>query len=334
MPLEDLVSAHTPDEVVAAHLVLDATAAPSMHNAQPWRFQYTRSNGTFSLFADLTRAMPHSDPTARGLHIGCGAALFNLRVAASHIGLRPVTRLLPDPAVPELLATVRLDEPADRTDGLALLYPAVHDRHSSRAPFADRRIPDEVRQALSEAAHQESATLALPTGSHLQTVLDLINDAEGYDHMDAAREAETEQWARSATDEAAVDGVPEYAFGPLKRGGSAPARDFAGRVPVDGRTRTVFEDRPQLALLSTAQDEPADWLRAGQALERVLLIATLHGLSSSFATQALEWPDLRWVLRDPLSGTGQVQMVVRLGYGPTGPQTPRRPVAHVLTVED
>ncbi|WSV08936.1 nitroreductase family protein [Streptomyces sp. NBC_01020] len=305
-----------------------------MHNAQPWRFQYARSNAIFSLFADLTRAMPHSDPTTRGLHIGCGAALFNLRVAASHMDLRPVSRLLPDPAVPELLATVRLDEAADRTDGLALLYPAIHDRHTSRAPFTDRRVPEEVRQALGEAARQEGATLALPTGPHLQTVLDLINDAEGYDHMDAAREAETEQWARSGTDEAAVDGMPEYALGPLKRGGSAPARDFAGHAPMDGRTRADFEHRPQLALLSTTQDEPADWMRAGQALQRVLLVATLHGLSSSFATQALEWPDLRWVLRDPLSGTGQVQMVVRLGYGPPGPETPRRPVADVLTVED
>ncbi|WP_406154384.1 Acg family FMN-binding oxidoreductase [Streptomyces sp. NBC_01023] len=328
------MSAHTPDEVDAARLVHDATAAPSMHNAQPWRFQYARSNAIFSLFADLTRAMPHSDPTTRGLHIGCGAALFNLRVAASHVGLRPVTRLFPDPAVPELLATVRLDEPDDRTDGLALLYPAIHERRTSRAPFTDRRIPEEVRQALGEAAHQEGATLALPAGPHLQTVLDLINDAEGYDHMDAAREAETEQWTRNTDDEAAVDGVPRYAFGPLKRGGSAPARDFAGPTPAGGRPRANFEDRPQLALLSTARDEPADWLHAGQALQRVLLVATLHGLSSSFATQALEWPDLRWVLRDPLSGTGQVQMVVRLGYGPPGPETPRRPVADVLTVED
>ncbi|MFE2374529.1 Acg family FMN-binding oxidoreductase [Streptomyces sp. NPDC059398] len=338
------MSAHTPDEVAAAHLVLDATAAPSMHNAQPWRFRYAPSTGTFSLFADTARAMPHADPTTRGLHIGCGAALFNLRVAAAHLGLRPVIRLLPDPAVPELLATVRLGvpadvvggtaDPADTADDLALLYPAIHERRTSRDPFSDRRVPEEVRQALGAAAHREGATLAVPTGPHLQTVLNLINSAEGYDHMDPAREAETERWARSTTDEAAVDGVPQYAFGPLKRGGSAPARDFAGRARVAGRPRADFEDRPQLALLSTARDEPADWLRAGQALERVLLVATLHGLSTSFATQALEWPELRWVLRDPLSGTGQAQMVVRLGYGPPGPGTPRRPVAHVLVVED
>ncbi|MGW3981127.1 Acg family FMN-binding oxidoreductase, partial [Streptomyces mirabilis] len=81
------------------------------------------------------------------------------------------------------------------------------------------------------------------------------------------------------------------------------------------------------------RDHPEDWLRAGQAMEHVLLLATLEGLSSSFVTQALEWPDLRWPLRDPLSGSAHVQMVLRLGYGPGGPGTPRRPVPEVLDMQ-
>ncbi|MFC9426001.1 Acg family FMN-binding oxidoreductase [Streptomyces sp. NPDC056987] len=331
------MSVHTPGKVAVSHLVRDATAAPSMHNAQPWRFHYARGSRTFSLYADLTRALPHADPTTRGLHIGCGAALFNLRVAAVHARLRPVTRLLPDPAVPGLLATVRLDDPggADGArDGVAVLHPAIHERHTSRYPFTGRRVPAEVRRALTEAARHEGADLVFPAGSQLRSVLDLIRDAEGYGHMDACREAETERWTRDTTTDAPMDGIPEYAFGPLKRGGSAPVRDFAGRTPAHGRGLADFEDRPQLALLRTLRDAPADWLRAGQALERVLLIATLHGLRSSFATQALEWPDLRWVLRDPDSGAGHVQMVIRLGYGPAGPRTPRRPVRHVLEIED
>jgi hypothetical protein len=105
-------------------------------------------------------------------------------------------------------------------------------------------------------------------------------------------------------------------------------RDFAGARSVAGRTATAFEHSPQLALLSTTRDRPEDWLRAGQAMEHVLL-ANLEGLSSSFVTQALEWPDLRRPLRDPMSGTAHVQMVLRLGYGPKSPVTPRRPVSLV-----
>lgn len=65
-------------------------------------------------------------------------------------------------------------------------------------------------------------------------------------------------------------------------------------------------------------------------MERVLLLATREGLASSLTSQALEWPDLRWLVRDPQTSMGVVQMVIRLGYGPAGPRTPRRPVEEVL----
>lgn len=62
--------------------------------------------------------MPHSDPDTRGLHIGCGAALLNLRVAGAHEGWNPETLLLPDPTDRTLLASVRLTGSA--TDGSEL----------------------------------------------------------------------------------------------------------------------------------------------------------------------------------------------------------------------
>lgn len=47
-------------------------------------------------------------------------------------------------------------------------------------------------------------------------------------------------------------------------------------------------------------------------------------------SQPLEWPELRHLARDPLSTTSFVQMVIRMGYGPLGRATPRRPVSEVL----
>src|SRR5206468_2663008 len=97
------------DEVVE-NLVRDASTAPSMHNAQPWRFRYRRAARSIALRADLERAMPHADPQTRALHLGCGAALFNLRVAAQHAGFRPVVKLLPDPDDRQTLASVTLPD--------------------------------------------------------------------------------------------------------------------------------------------------------------------------------------------------------------------------------
>lgn len=75
----------------------EAAAAPSMHNAQSWRFRFLTGERVLLMRADPERAMPRSDPDSRALHIGCGAALFNVRVAAAHANLVPQTRLLPEP---------------------------------------------------------------------------------------------------------------------------------------------------------------------------------------------------------------------------------------------
>jgi nitroreductase len=329
------------DEVVE-NLVRDACMAPSMHNAQPWRFRYRRGAHSIALRADLERAMPHADPQTRALHLGCGAALFNLRVAAQHAGFRPVVKLRPDPYDQQTLASVTLPERSDVLDrDLTPLYGAIAERRTSRYPFAERPIPVELGNELVEQARTEGARLSFLSGWHLALVLDLIEEAEL--HAQHEGDQDEESWVRTGAKlsespgtaveaEETLDGVPEYSLGPRKRGGRAPMRDFArGRADKE-RGAAEFEHAPHLGLLYTDRDHPEDWLVAGQAMERVLLMATREGLASSFATQALENPELRWLLRDPVWGAGPVQMVIRLGYGPIGPRTPRRPVRDVLEI--
>ena len=72
-----------------------------------------------------------------------------------------------------------------------------------------------------------------------------------------------------------------------------------------------------------------DWLRAGQALQRVLLTATDRAIAVSPLTQPLETADA-WLVRDPRTGSEQPQMILRIGYGLPVSPTPRRPVADML----
>ena len=314
--------------------VEDASAAPSLLNAQPWKFRFLRDDGVLRLHADPERALPKSDPDGRGLHLGCGAALFNLRVAATAAGWRPATQLLPDTSDPELLAEVELTRTPGLDETLALLRPAIHRRHTSRYPFREDDIPGDLQDGLCAAADLEGARLVFPDAWHVQSVLELVHDAEGQEAQDPGLRDETVRWARTdpAGEAKASDGIPVEAFGPGQRGAGSPVRDFAAGRTVPGRGWASFENRPHIALLGTERDQPLDWLRAGQALERVLLRATLDGLVASLASQPLEWPELRWAVRDPESAMGHVQMVIRLGYGPEGPVTPRRPVADVLDI--
>ncbi|MDQ0766760.1 hypothetical protein QFZ32_000235 [Streptomyces canus] len=161
---------------------------------------------------------------------------------------------------------------------------ATHQPPPLRGEGHPRGHPDHT----ARCAARESAALLFPGPLHAETVLDLVRDAESRDVMDSGAREDLVRWTRLGPEaDTAVDSVPEYAFGPRKRDGKAPVRDFAGRRPVADRGTTTFEYAPHLALLSAPGDGPADWLRAGQALERVLLEATLADLATSLTSHAL-----------------------------------------------
>jgi nitroreductase len=95
------------------------------------------------------------------------------------------------------------------------------------------------------------------------------------------------------------------------------------------RASERFEPYPAIAVLSTEGDTALDWARAGQALQRVLLVATLLGIATTPMSQPLEIPELGELLTD--TGTGRwAQVILRLGYAQPSVSTPRRPLADVL----
>ncbi|MEV6584035.1 nitroreductase [Streptomyces sp. NPDC051582] len=316
------------DEDTVVRLVGDAVTAPSMHNAQPWKFVFREGGSVIELHGDADRAMSRTDADHRALHIGCGAALFNLRVSAARHGLHARVSLLPDGLQPFLLAAVAMHEPGDEDRELFALHAALRRRHTSRFPFSDEPVPDELMDGLKGAARLEGCRLSVPGNWHTATLLELVRDAEYREHTDPLARAQTAAWVPSAGSRR--DGIPASAFGPRSHAGHSPVRDFGRDHPVVDRGWAVFEERPRFALLGTSTDTPTDWLRAGQALERILLQATTDGLATSMTSQPLEWPQLRWTARDPLEVMSRVQMILRLGYGPQGPATPRRPLTDVL----
>jgi len=314
----------TPDLVDT--LIRAAVAAPSMHNTQPWRFRADEASQTVGLYADAERQLAYGDPQGRAVHIACGAALLNLRLAAAVHGRQAVVQLLPDPDQPLLLATIRLGGHCRTGDVEAELHAAIPLRHTNREPFSGRRLPPGVLSELTEAAGIEGAILHILDHDEAARVLELAAEAERAQLADPRYRAELARWAGGDRD---ADGIPGASLGPRSPDSATPVRDFApGHEPGSFRY-AWFEERPQLVVLATHSGHRADWLRAGQALERVLLTATARGVSVSPLTQPLETGEA-WLVRDPRSGTEYPQMILRLGYGLPVHPSPRRPVGEVL----
>lgn len=306
-------------------LISAAVAAPSVHNTQPWLFRI--DGHRVHVFADATRQLTAQDVDGRAMYMSCGAALLNVRLAIAHFGFSETTTVLPNSADLTHVATVDVRGPAKPTGMIDELFSAIPLRHTNRMPYEDRPVPPAVVAALSEAAAQEGATFyPVNDSAERRRLVDLIHDADSSQSSDIL--AESQQW--TAVDATRPDGIPAESLGPLPKQPSTPYRDLAPGRTVSGRGFAVFEQDPTLGVLTTPEDDRHAWVIAGQALQRVLLAATVEGLVATFANQPLEAPALRWLVRDPDQPIGYPQMLFRIGYAPAAPATPRRPIDDVI----
>jgi nitroreductase len=316
-----------PAEVTAA--CLDAAIlAPSIHNTQPWRFRVGRL--AIDVFADRDRQLTVVDPAGRQLLMSVGAALFNLRLALLARGRIPVQRLLPDPARPDLVARVQAGPATTPSGSAVLLADAIGRRHTDRWPFRPAAMPWHVLNDAIAAAAAEGARLALAEPVVRDAIVALTRTAEERLWRDAAYRSELAAWTGATTGRR--DGVPRYAIGPRDATGRLPLRDFTpDRTPGgdDGPHAVAFEPRATLVTLAVNGETPYHWVRAGQALQRVLLTLTARGLAATPMNQALEVPQLRRLMTDQSAGH-YAQAILRIGYGRPARATPRRPAEEVL----
>jgi hypothetical protein len=299
----------------ALFLITAAARAPSVHNTQPWRFRV--GPDAVELWTDPRRKL-RADPSGREMLISCGAALFGLRLAIRSLGYLPVTELLPDPARLRLMARVSAGAAAPMSGLERQLLDAVPHRHTHRGPFAPVPLPRGLLAGLQHDALAEGAALALVTGGLAYDRLERIAAAAARrgDLSPRAR-ADIRRWTRTAAS-MARDGIPAAALasntGRLAR--RLPQRDFdlgrgIARLPSGGAPPSAT------AVLLTSGDRRADWLRAGQALYRLLLHAASQRVSASLYTQPLEDTTTRNLITSQLALPGHPQMVLQLGPATT-----------------
>jgi len=307
-----------------------AVLAPSRNNTQPWLFEI--AGDELRAYADVSRTLPISDPDGRQLLMSCGAALVNLRLAAAHFGHATSLEILPGHRQDGLLARVRLEERCASTPEVEEMFRAIPRRRTNRLPLDGREPPDGLVTALLREARRESVSLRPVEPHQRRVVAELIAEGDALAWSSSRYRAELSEWVRSNRSPRR-DGLPGFALGmsnaaalvhPLVMRWRNPARAEAER----DRRRAL--GTKALVVMSTPRDGKAEWLRAGGALQRVLLRATAAGLFASYFTQPIEAPALRRRLADAVGDPGAPQIMFRLGYGLEPRPTPRRAVEDVL----
>jgi hypothetical protein len=314
--------------------VATAVHAPSVHNTQPWWFGHGERH--IDVYADASRRLRTADPDGREMMISCGAAAFTLRVALRYLGWLPRTRLFPDHSRPALVARVCWDEDMITADSSEKeMFAAITARHTYRGGFGPGPLPAGTLSALRDEAAREGAMLRLVTDDQRAALAAVVQAGEHALRLDGKRAAEQADWVVSPGS-TRRDGIPPAAYPaePAHTEPDFPGRDFAaGRGWGLAAPSAAGERFPGVVcLLATAVNEPADWVTAGQALQRVLLRAAASGVAAALHSQPLELPQLRDFIRLQLAARAHPQMIIRLGVTSQAADTGsiRRPVEDVL----
>jgi len=319
---------------ISRFVVESAVQAPSVHNSQPWWF--SSAGREISLHADVDRRLNAADPRGREMMISCGAALFTARLALRYLGLVPKVSLLPDPDLPNLVARIGYGDeqvtPAEYESGL---FAEIARRHTHRGGFDQEPLPASLIAILRDEAARENAALAIMTDEAKRGALGAAVEAAEYAlRLDAVRMREQAKWA-PPPGSSRRDGVPVTAYParPERTQPSFPARDFAhgrgwGLPPTGGQA--VPRSAGLVTVLTTRSDNPADWVSAGQALQRVLLAASTCDLKAALHSQPLEVDELRRFIGSVLCDGAYPQMVIRLGCTGKTSASVRRTVEEVL----
>ncbi|WP_158886745.1 hypothetical protein [Amycolatopsis anabasis] len=286
------------DQALAA-----AVRAPSPHNTQPWLFEV--DSDRIGVLLDHQRVLAVADPDAKQARLACAAAAFNLRIALRMNGKLAVVNLLPDTTRPDLLAAVQLGVDQGPTMVERKLGNAIFQRRTNRRPFLEREVPPIARTPLVNAALMDDVRLEFVGAStRYDELTSLVRRAEQVQEADTRYAGELERFdgdARSLRDYHRTEHLPD-------RPGAR---------------------HPLLAALITRDRGPRYELRAGLAMQRVLLTATYIGLSVSFVSRPFEVATTRAGLDDLFRRDGEIHALLRIGYGYPSPMTARRPVGEV-----
>lgn len=295
---------------VGDYLLRAAIQAPSGDNAQPWRFGLAGNDIHVFLDPDADRSFFNIRQTASV--IACGAAVENIRLAATTMGLEAVAQILPDGARENLMATVRVQGGDRAADPLAR---HVWTRCTNRRPYTKRPLPHWLQADLKACIKDmpQAGLHLLTERAELRRLAKVVYMAdrirtehqglhEHFTSMIRFDDQEAGQRRDGLPLKNLEAGLPGEAFLRLTR--PWPVMRMANRI---GLGRMVALHSAQGILVSGAVGlvvidglEPGDFLLGGQALQRIWLATEHQGLQLQPMTAVtLFW--LRWLWEGPES---------------------------------
>ncbi len=335
---------------------LDAMAyailAPNPHNRQPWQVRLV-GDDSFTLYCDLEKRLPHTDPPNRQITIGFGAFVELFRQAAAEKGYRaditPFPEGEPEPVLdnrPIASVTMTKDSSVQRDP----LFGSILNRRSTKEPFDPRGVDNETfakLQAMAFAGHADTG-LSLVTTSEpgrVAKLRDLTWKAWMVEYETPRTQMESVDLIRIGANEinASPDGIdlggPMIEAGLL--GGIITREELAKKGSSAYETgisinEEALRNTSSFGWLQSVENSRTTQLRTGMAWVRINQAATALGLAMHPVSQILqEFPEMSELYEEyhdyvAVAAPSRVQGLFRLGYAAAPEPSPRWPVESLI----
>jgi hypothetical protein len=320
----------------------EAILAPNPHNRQPWLIRLDGEDAA-TIFCDLARRLPMTDPFDRQIVIGFGCFLEQARIAASARGVAVDIEPFPEGAPAE---EDRLDaRPIARLlfrpgQGLAgdPLAASIRARRTTKEAYdPGRPVASEALAALAA----DPVVVASADPGLMQRLSELAVAALRVETETKRTHMESVALMRIGAREIAEnpDGIALAgpmieglaAVGLITRETLAANSNFAVRQGMAAAEAT-YGSFPAALWVTTEGNGRIDQLAAGRSYVRANLRAAARGLAMHPQSQALqEYPEMAGHLADvhallAVEAPARIQMLARLGHGPAVPPAPRWPL--------
>ena len=333
---------------ILSHAIL----APHSHNLQSWRVDLSRPD-EITLYCDLSRLLPQTDPFSRQIMMSHGTFLELLDLAARRRGLRADIELFPQGEFgaegPDTRPTARIRLIADASVRPDPLFEQILRRRTNREAYAPREPDAAALRAISDSvpAAVRTGFVGAAQPEALQRHRAIAMEAWRIELVTPRTILESYRVLRVGPREIAQhrDGLAINtpmvralaALGWFDRSKAPGPQDMATTGQIKEFNTKIAATPAFFWMVSEGNDRKAQ-VNAGRAYVRAQLAATAHGLSMQPLSQALqEYPEQAvpfaqiHALLDAPPPRFTVQMWARLGYAPEIGPAPRRGLeAHII----
>ena len=305
-----------------------ALLAPNPHNRQPWQVDLSTPDQVV-IYRDKEKNLRHTDPMARQLTIGMGCFLELLSIAASNINHKVTYDLFPSGEEgPIAIAKFSKGAIADP------LFTQVMNRRSCKEAFKDKKIPIQFAEKLSSYGNIITDELIVAEVKKLTWNAWLVEAEtprtwqESVDLMRIGKDS-----VNTNPDGIDISGPKMEVLKLIGIMNKESLLDRTSSAYLEGVNiyKNMLNSTPAYCTITTVSNSRIDQIEAGKRWIRLNLATTSLGLSLHPVSQSLqEYPEMATHYQHAqqlLAKPGNtVQMLGRLGFGPTTAPTPRWPL--------